>query len=339
MKKHWLQQILDWIRKFVDFFNKPEPSKSSTSRSVSISTTPTLSPFFKFFGLEKFLVFASYFDVMNAMSILKDMNFLKSHGINGVRIYLNWSNPKVWPWTFLFQPDGSLEPGRLRQLHTFLQVTASLEMVVDIASSRRLDGIDGKPNSFQMAPGVYAHCWRLLAREIKKWGFTHILGDGENEANGIWAGRPAMTVSEAKILVSALHVDLPTMPVTISVASHITPEEAVDMAVRERLDWLGFHDRRDPNSVKNTEAFALRCLRALPIGSGMKVGFDEPCQIGWNDYVKTGADLMAMLLGAEKAGIAFWCMHSNASFELKHSSYEFRLLPPEKVFYDILKTR
>ncbi len=318
--EHFVNHGLKERRKYAsDVVDPPSPPPNPSPNS----------PYFDFFGRREFLVFASYFNMMGASNIIEDLDFLKESGIGGVRIYLNWANPDHEPYRFLFRSDGSLDGGRLEQLHTFLQLTTDRQLVVDISSSRR-----GNKGYWQTAPGVYAHSWRLLSIEIAKWGFTNIVIDGDNEGNCPWAGRPVtMTSGEAITFREAVQVNLSAMPVTVSAACNISPEAAVALALSQGMSWVGYHDPRTPTCVQDTEALALRCKQAAT-GTGMKIGFQEPDRIGSN--VKTANDLSAMCQGAERAGIALWCLHSTASFKL-NNRIELLYEPEAREFLNRLK--
>ncbi len=136
-------------------------------------------------------------------------------------------------------------------------------MVVDISSSRRLDGVDGRVHGWQMPPKVYAHCWHLLAKQLKAWRFQNFLIDIENEHRNSWAGQAVtMTIPEAIYCRKVIQVHLPNVPLSASVASHITPEKAFEVAEAEGMKAIFFHDPRNSGSTRNTEALALRCKAA-----------------------------------------------------------------------------
>lgn len=336
-----IQEIIDLIRGLLGKeplypepipIPKPEPPKPKP-KPPTPKPKPD-SPYFDFFGKREFLVGASYFDGIRAKYLEQDLDYLVSKGVRLIRLYLNFSLPKNRPWDFLFRSDGSLHPNKLGALGHILQLTRKREMVVDISSSRRLDGVDGKSDGWQMPPKVYVHCWHLLAKQLKAWGFEHFLIDVENEHNNPWAGQSAtMTISEAIYVRSVIQVHLPNVPISASVASHISPEAAATMARQEGMNSIYFHDPRDPGSAKNTEALALRCKKAA--GSKIPIYFQEPAHIG--QFVKSSSALINMCKGAKRAGIAAWCMHQiNASFTLTERTFESRLDPRERGFFDRL---
>ncbi len=297
------------------------------------------SPYFDFFGQRKFLVFVSYFDGIRAKYLEQDLNYLKSKGVDGIRLYLNFSYPPNRPWKFLFRSDGSLDVQRLGMLGHILRLANEREMVVDISSSRRLDGVDGRPNGWQMAPGVYAHAWRLLSIELKKWGFQNFLIDEDNEGNCPWANRSAtLTIPEAIVIREVIQANLPTVPITASAACNISPEAAAVMTKAEGMSFIGYHDPRVRGWAEATEGLALRCKRA--VGSDkIKVCFQEPNGIGKAGSVQSANDFWVALNGARKAKVASWTLHTSAGFSLRKRSFFSQLHPVENEFLNGLEQR
>ncbi len=284
------------------------------------------SPYFNFFGQQKFLVFASYFDGIRAKHLEQDLDYLKSKGVDGFRLYLNFGfpDPRNRPWNFIFNPDGSLNPYKLGSLGHILRLAEKREMVVDISSSRR-----GGRDEWQMPPGTYAHAWRLLSIELKSWGFQNFILDIENEHTGAWAGRQAMTEAEAALARNAIKGNLPNVLITASVAN-ASPGSAAAIGWDEGMNVLAWHDPRNTDFAKNTESYALQCKAA--VGESVFVYFQEPARAGWGDAVKSSDDLLTALNGAKAAQIAGWCFHNAGSFTLSDGNFESKLRPLERGF-------
>lgn len=310
---------------------KPDPKPAPIPPTPTPPPVVADSPFF--FGKQKTLVLVSYFDGLRALDLEKDLDWLKSKGVDGIRLYLNFSYPPNRPWDFLFQPDGSLHPNRLGTLGSILQQTKKRGMVVDISSSRRLDGVDGRSDGWQMPPKVYAHCWHLLAKQIMEWKLDkHIVIDLENESNNPWAGQAhTMTITEAIYARKVVQRWLPNVPITASVASHISPEAAVKLAVQEGMTFLGYHDPRVAGWAEATESLALRCRRAIGDNS-IKVCFQEPPGTGRAGPVKSTNEFRVALAGAKRAQIAAWYHHLDAGFTLIDGSFESKLRPADREF-------
>jgi len=301
--------------------------RNKLNRFLKPKPKPTPKP--NTFG-SGFKVAASYFDALRARHLVKDLNYFKRKGVGIVRVYLNFSYPPNKPWRFLFRPDGTLDKGKLGQLHKLLKLSNKRKMIVDISSSRRKD-----PDGWQMTPQAYGTCWRTLAKQLKFWGYTNYIIDLENEHNCGWAGsRHTMSQERALSIRNSIRLILPDAHITASVACHISPEAAAAMAKVEGMNVLAYHDPRGENCIKDSEPLARRCKKAFSKGL---VYFQEPCQIGWQDYVKNADDLTAMLNGAKKAKIASWCFHSDASFNLSGGTFESRLLPEERKFMEMIK--
>ncbi|KKM98014.1 hypothetical protein LCGC14_1162230 [marine sediment metagenome] len=283
------------------------------------------SPYFDFYGQQKFLVFVSYFDGIRAKHLESDLDYLKSKGIDGIRLYLNFSYPPNRPWDFLFRPDGSLHPHKLGMLGYILRLARDRNMIVDISSSRRLD-----PDGWQMSFGTYAHAWRLLTLELQKWTFGNYIIDIENEHNCPWAGQKrTMTPEEAFKTRSAIRNSLPTVPITASVACNISPEAAASIAMAEGMTCVGYHNPRVQGWAEATEELALRCKRWIGDNS-IKVYDQEPPRIGAG--VSSTQELRVALAGARRAKIAGWCFHTDAGFKLSDGSFESKLKPVGREF-------
>lgn len=309
---------------------KPLPDPPTPPKPKPPKPKPD-SPYFDFFGKQRFLVFVSYFDGIRARHLLKDLDYLKRKGVDGIRLYLNFSYPPNRPWDFLFQPNGSLHAGRLEMLHTILKLTRKKQMVVDLSSSRRKD-----PDGWQMPINTYARCWGLLAKQLKDWGFEHFLIDIENEHNNPWAGQAhTMMQGEARAVRKAIQAHLPDALITASVASHISPESAVNWAEKEGMNWIGYHDPRVRTWPEDTEGLALRCKRA--VGSNkIKIYFQEPNGINPGGSAQSTNEFRVALAGAKRAKIAGWCFHTGAGFTLSDGSFESKLKPAEREFLENL---
>ncbi|HEA68239.1 MAG TPA: hypothetical protein ENI07_15675 [Desulfobacterales bacterium] len=329
--------MIDLIRKIIELIRRligkespkpaPKPDPKPKPKPPPLPPPPPAdSPYFSFFGQQKFLVFVSYFDGIRAKYLESDLDYLKK-GVDGIRLYLNFSYPPNRPWDFLFRPDGSLHPHKLGMLGHILRLAEERKMVVDISSSRRLDGVDGNPGGWQMPPGTYAHAWRLLALKLQEWPFSNYLIDIENESNCPWAGRrQTMTVPEAQIIKDVIRTSLPDVEITASVACNITPEAAAT-----DMSFIGYHDPRVAGWAEDTWGLAVRCKRAIGDNS-IKVYFQEPPRIGAG--VSSTQELRVALAGARRAKIAGWCFHTDAGFTLSDGSFERKLKPAEREFLE-----
>ncbi|KKK98143.1 hypothetical protein LCGC14_2645740, partial [marine sediment metagenome] len=79
---------------------KPDPKPAPIPPTPTPPPVVADSPFF--FGKQKTLVLVSYFDGLRALDLEKDLDWLKSKGVDGIRLYLNFSYPPNRPWDFLF---------------------------------------------------------------------------------------------------------------------------------------------------------------------------------------------------------------------------------------------
>ncbi len=285
------------------------------------------SPYFNFFGRQETLVLVSYFDGIRAKYLEQDLNWLKSKGVDGIRLYLNFSYPPNRPWNFIFNPDGSLNPYKLGTLGHILRLAEERNLVVDISSSRRLD-----PDGWQMPFGTYAHAWRLLAIILEKWPFSNYIIDIENEHNCPWGGQgETMTMPEVRIIRDSIRASLPDVEITASVACNISPEAAANLAIQEGMTFVGYHDPRVAGWAEATEELALRCRRAVGDNS-ILVSFQEPPR-----RVSSTHEFRVALAGAKRAKIAAWYYHNKESFTLINGSFESKLTPAGREFLNGLE--
>ncbi len=323
-----LKKLIELIRKLIGKESPItiEPGPGPPKPIPPSPPEPVDSPYFNFFEKQKFLTFVSYFNGIDAKFPEQDLDFLKSKGVDGVRLYLNFSYPPNRPWNFIFNPDGSLNPYKLGTLGHILRLAEEREMVVDISSSRR-----GGRDEWQMPFGTYAHAWRLLSIELKKWAeFKNYLIDIENEHNCPWAGiSETMNQYEALKVREAIQTNLPDVPITASVACNISPEAAATWADNEGMTFIGYHDPRVQGWAEATEELALRCKRAVGDNS-VKICFQEPTR-----SAQSTNEFRVALEGAKRAEIAGWCFH-NDIFTLSDGSFESKLNPAGKEFLNQL---
>ncbi len=97
-------------------------------------------------GTAKFLMLAGYFDGMDSGNVSADLDYLKSKGIDGVRVFPNW-----WNWigkandstqdddyddNTLFNSNGTIKSDRLNKLKQIIESAATKGMVVDVSFAR-----------------------------------------------------------------------------------------------------------------------------------------------------------------------------------------------------------
>ncbi len=287
------------------------------------------SPYFGFFEKQRIVIFASYFDGLRAKSLRRDLDFLKSKGINGIRIYLNFAYPPNQPFEFLLLPSGGCRPTGLGRLQTLLAAAAEREMVVDISASRR----DIRGKGFQMPMEKYRRAWINLSINLKRMGVDNYILGLENEQNLEHDGQFVMTEPQAALMRNSIKNHLPNVPIVASVAN-VSPGTGAAIARAMGADVLGIHDPRIPGWANNTRPFARQCKVA--VGEGAKVYLQEPPRVDWGDIVKSPDDFIKALNFARNAKIAGWCFHNAGSFTLSDGSFESKLRPLGKAFLNRL---
>ncbi len=96
-----------------------------------------------FYGQTKFWVLVSYFDALDAVdSVLdSDLDYLKSKGINGIRVFPTWQRPVLGePFdqedNDIFDTNGNVRPQRLQHLKQVIEAASRRGMIVDVTFAK-----------------------------------------------------------------------------------------------------------------------------------------------------------------------------------------------------------
>lgn len=268
-------------------------------------------------GRAKFLVFASYFDATDAIFLQKDLDFLQQNGFNGIRIFPNWWDNQTHDHT-LFDSLGHIRPNRMQRLLAVMKAANTRHFVVDITFCR------------ETIPGLRIEDYKKgIIRVVKALkNYTNIIYDLQNERNG------KETFFSDKDIISLrkkLKAMQPDIMLSASEAYEATPEEDIAFVDHTGLDIVNYHEPRGGAWWDSTSSRVERLLE-----SGRPVYLGEPGRWKAGSSL-TVEDLITAVTSAKKAGAAAWTFHSEASFNLDHSSYVSHLNPKvEGSFLDTL---
>jgi hypothetical protein len=271
-------------------------------------------------GSPRFLTFISYFGAMGARDVAADLEFLKSSGFDGVRI---WPNSPEGPQ--LMRGDGQLDPDNLARLTTILERARDRRMIVDITfTAEHVAGLSA---------GVYRDAMVRAAGALRP--YANVLIDIENERNLYGPfGRP-LAAQDVAVIVAAIKGADASRIVTASNSQDLPPADAARFTTDTGLDVIAYHDPRRPSwfeadqidSVVSTLATARR-----PVYLQEPTRFPNP-STDRAEYFRTA------LANARRAGAAAWCFHTDLGFNLGGSLFQDRLrsrVEPEWTFVSTL---
>lgn len=285
-------------------------------------------------GQPKFLTFISYFDGLDSLSTNADLQFLRSKGIDGVRIFPNWWTVagSTYAGDTLIRPDGTLDPDTVQRFHWLLSNAEQNQMVVDMSFSVETVSANSSGAPTLTMAGLLSGL-EAAAREFA--GHRNALFDLQNESN---KNRPlqaantsnlGFTEDELRALRSAVKAGDPARIVTASVAVP-DPAPVVGRAQRTQQDVVSWHDPRVASFAEDTIGHT-QTLRAF----GGPIYFQEPAK---PSDVGRGDDAFRLAVSnAKRAGAAAWCYHHAGSHQLNNTTLQQNLDPVSRNFLDRFK--
>ncbi len=198
-------------------------------------------------GAPKYLLFVSYFDAMrransgggNTGDLDADFAYLKSKGIDGIRIFPNW-----WVYSCggntqdnqtLFLSNGSINGSMLNVFKRILQRAASHELLVDVSFTRETYN-----NNNRIPFPQYKNAIVQVAGELAA-GHTHVFFDIQNEIQNDTPD--VLQPGEAGEIVAAVHARDPNRIATASVGDGVLERtQNMDVVTYHRIQNPG-----DPN--------------------------------------------------------------------------------------------
>jgi hypothetical protein len=313
-------------------------------------------------GEPKFLVFASYFDAMDVAppDLHSDFAYLKSKGVDGVRIFPNWwdvrqdvwSAPRGHTYYFaadtLMAPDGTIRSGSGGPLDRFRQVLDIARdegLLVDVSFSAESvaacptgDCPAGSSGLTSLDLAGYQRALVDLTRRLAADASAnaHVLFDLQNEYDENGASGHAFTDAQIKALRDAVKAADPTRLVTASIASSVDAATAARRETTAGVDVIAWHGDRRPRFWTGIGA-AIAAIKT--VNPNLPVYLQEPERLRpQNQSWLTADGLGTDVHNARVGGAAAWCFHTGGSFRMDGSNLQAKLRPEEKAFLNCLRS-
>ena len=283
-------------------------SNAASGQSLSIR-----DDYFTVDGIGRFLVFVSYFDGLSRPSsvLSSDLQWLKSQGIDGVRVWPNASIPR------LMTADGRLNADALANLKSFTDRAAAVGMIVDVTFHR--EGVCNPPSACGFTVAAYDQAIVTTASELRER--KNLLFDLQNEWNVHGGG---ITITELRRIRTAVNAAAPSLIVTASTSGDSVTDAAVNA-----FDVLSYHGPRDAQGrwADNTDDLvdSLRDELARTPRRLAPVYLQEPnrfriAEDTFSVFDSVPDHYWTSVQNAKRAGAAAWTFHTGAGFNLSSST-------------------
>ena len=310
-------------------FGVPIPNPNNPNNPNPGSPTNPSGEYF----FQEFTVLFSYFDAMNATNLSGDLDYLKSKGIDGIRIFPNWwdyQGPRnfVFSDSVLMSSNGNIKNDRVSKLKEILDTASSKGMIVDVTFTRdTVSGSCSQAGKSIMCPPDYKKGVTSAASLIKD--YDNIIIDLQNEASG---ENPITYFDKSNLedLANSIRGVGNTSPLSVSYGTTRSKgREMIDLG----FDILNWH-----TTQANDSEYLNDISGSGSIPADTYIG--EPYHTDWIDVEgATAEDIIKRAVEAKKAGVSAWTLHTSAGFKLSNSSLEGKLGPVEKEVLNNLSSR
>jgi hypothetical protein len=255
---------------------------------------------------ERFLVLVSYFDGLNrpAAALARDLDWLRGHGVDGVRVWPNVRPP-------IMDAGGTLNLRRVESLHALIEAAAARGMVVDVSFHR--EGVCGAPADCGFTAGAFSRGVGSVASELSR--HRNVLVDLQNE----WDVYGGLALADLIGIRGAVQSMNPNLVVTASTTSGYGEGEAV----RDAFDVVAFHGPRDSQGRWALETGDLvRRLRGRKKSEPARpIYLQEPNRFPLPSERRPEMDsnpehYLSAASEAKLAGAGAWTFHTGACFDL-----------------------
>jgi hypothetical protein len=298
-------------------------------------------------GVQKFLLFVSYFDAMHrsradgpaAKGLNEDFAYLKSKGIDGVRILPNWSQSTNLPQcdnatdeVKLFSAGGAIRNWDL--FHRVLKAAHANGLLVNVTFDRATYDTKIPLGAYKAA--IVSVTARLKADTALNEGHRHVLFDVQNEflaTGGKFDPDPDRGRAVAREIVKEVHHVDPLRIVSASQggAPVTQPADEGSFARDYGMDFVAYHESRSNDwYTEDTIRQKLAPIKARLVSSLRPVVFQEsmpwrsiPCSSQTADA--TPGHARAAAKWAKRHGAAAWTFHTRDSFLLESSTLKAKL--------------
>jgi len=312
-------------------------------------------------GTPQFLVFVSYFDAMDvsATNLHSDFAYLRSKGVDGIRIFANWWDVQQDPWDFpdqmTYAPDtliaanGTLRSASLTKFRAVLDIAKQEGLLVDVTFSPNTvkDCISGTCDSLSFTE--YRTAIVSVATNLAAAGsaYKHVLFDLANEYshNKLIGTNTALTDSQILSIRNGVKGADPHRIVTASLGH---PRGANTVAAAEtgatketeaKVDVIAWHENRTEVTHNFWDLVDDAIFAIQGVNPDLPIYLQEPERYRQNNQAwLTKAGFGADVRGAYVNGAAAWCFHNGGSFRMDGSKLQTKLQPEEKAFLTCLNS-
>lgn len=289
-------------------------------------------------GQPSFLVLVSYFDAMRASdaALDSDFAFLKSKGIDGIRIFPLWVYGTQKPDATLLDANGRLRSEeRWKHFVSILQKAAACGFVVDVTFNREQLAKTSEFTVAELRTGIVGVVSRLHADRRH----PHVFIDLQNERGHPDAPAMQLTVGEVRRLRDAIKRADPSRLVMVSTQGGETA--SLTLAMQADLDVIAFHELQQADWHNSTSS----TVQALKVG-GVPIYLQEMARAP--DRGVTCAKetpevnpFVEAMRKAKEAGAAAWTLHTSAGFRLDVEPFQTRIRSCQREidFLNALPTR
>lgn len=257
-------------------------------------------------GQPAFLLGISYYGGLGAgiETLRKDLDALKSHGFNWIRLWATWSY--AGHDVSAVDVQGRPREPYMSRLKTLVVECDRRGMVVDVTLSRGRAAIGGG------IPDMQAHRGAVQSIIAALSGRANWYLDLANERDV----RDARFVSteEVRELRDLARRLAPGLAVTASFGGHDLGEAYVREALFEAgVDFVAPHRPRSAGTAAKTLSHTKTCLAAMrQMGRLAPVHYQEPFRRGYGHWEPVAEDYLTDLRGAVEGGAAGWCLHNGS---------------------------
>ena len=197
-------------------------------------------------GQASFLVLVSYFDAMRASeaALDRDFAFLKSKGVDGIRIFPLWVYGTQKPDATLLDADGRIRSDeRWRHFEAILRKAGACGFVVDVTFNREQLAKASEFSVEEFQAGVVEVTSRLHAERRS----PHVFLDLQNERGHPDA--PAMQLTNAEVRRLRDDVKRADPRRLVMVSTQGGARESLSLASLAELDVIAFHELQKPTGT------------------------------------------------------------------------------------------
>jgi hypothetical protein len=255
-------------------------------------------------GKSTFLLGVSYYGGLGAAEqfVKADLDDLRKHGFNWIRVWANWS--AFGHDTAAVDPQGGANQKQLQKLKWLVAECDQRGVIVDVTLSRG-NGVTGPARLQSLA----AHKKAVTAILTTLKGHANWYLDLANERN-IKDKRYASFEDLQELRTLVRQID-PKRLVTASHAGDIDRDDVQKYGQYVKVDFLAPHRPRSASSPKQTDAKTKTYLQWLKeAGMVIPIHYQEPFRRDFGIYQPSADDFLTDLAGAKKGGAAGWCFHN-----------------------------